>query len=116
MLPLVKRSPMPNRRKPMNRGGGLKRTRMRSKPKRNPMPVGRHDEIIRRDRQCQAPLHGAPGRCWGRLEIHHKRNRGMGGSLDPAIHDAENLLALCSFHNGWVEDNPRHARELGLKC
>lgn len=99
----------------MKRGKPIKRTRMKSKPKRNPMPEGRYDELMARDRQCQAPLHGAPGRCQGALEAHHVVNRGMGGSARPEIHDLTNLLALCSFHNQWVEDNPRQARTLGLK-
>lgn len=79
------------------------------------MPDGRYDEVMRRDAwTCQASLFGFVHRCAGPLEVHHMRNRGMGGSLDPAIHDLENLLVLCRASHQWVTEHPRDAKELGL--
>lgn len=42
--------------------------------------------------------------------IHERKKRSQGGSLV----DTENLMASCFFCNGWVEDWPTLARELGL--
>jgi hypothetical protein len=47
--------------------------------------------------------------CGGPLTPHHlsKQSKGYDWSED-------NLVALCSTHNGWVEDEPDLARTLGL--
>lgn len=95
----------------------LKRTPLKSKGKRHPMPEGRYDEVLRRDQgRCQASLYGFAHRCEGPLEVHHKRNRGMGGSADPEIHALDNLLTLCRFAHRWVTEHPREAKELGLSA
>ena len=42
--------------------------------------------------------------------VHERKKRSQGGSLtDPA-----NLMSACNVCNGWVEDNPKEARRLGL--
>lgn len=42
--------------------------------------------------------------------LHERKKRSQGGSLvDPV-----NLMASCTFCNGWVEDHPAMARSLGL--
>ncbi|HEX7277895.1 MAG TPA: HNH endonuclease [Acidimicrobiales bacterium] len=50
--------------------------------------------------------------CLGRLTVHHLRKSGQGGPYTPS-----NLVTLCSSHNdGFVEDQPDAAWELGLVC
>jgi hypothetical protein len=98
----------------MKRSGPIRRTRMKPKPKRNPMPEGRWEEVVARDRQCQAPLYGLGGFCGGKFEVNHIRNRGMGGSSDPHVHDLDNLMLLCSNHHQWVTEHPKLAKDLGL--
>jgi hypothetical protein len=67
--------------------------------------------VIDRDRICVAASWGAPGVCMGELHAHEleKRSQRRDAHLDP-----ENCVAVCNFHNGWVEDNPREAHRLGL--
>lgn len=49
--------------------------------------------------------------CRGRIEgIHELRKRSDGGSLV----NRDNLVPACNFCNGWVEDHPAKAREIGL--
>lgn len=82
-------------------------------PSRNPMPPGRWDEVMERDRWCQATAYGFPTEtpCQGKLIVHHRRVKGMGGTADPSIHDAENLVVLCGGvtgsegHHGEVHAN-----------
>lgn len=51
-----------------------------------------------------------PGhRCAGPLTPHHLKKASAGGS-----YTADNLVSLCAYANGWVEDEPREARALGL--
>jgi len=47
--------------------------------------------------------------CHGPLTPHHLRKASAGGA-----YSEENLVTLCRFHNGWVEDEPKLATELGL--
>ena len=52
---------------------------------------------------------GVTVRCAGRVEgLHERRKRSSGGSLV----NPENLIPSCNWSNGWVEDEPRLAREL----
>lgn len=48
--------------------------------------------------------------------VHHRRNRGSGGSSDPAINSPANLLSVCdgpgSCHE-WIGDSPAEAYEAG---
>lgn len=51
------------------------------------------------------------------VSIHHRRPRMMGGSKNPDLHKASNLIALCgsgtSGCHGWVENNRASARAFG---
>jgi 5-methylcytosine-specific restriction protein A len=48
--------------------------------------------------------------------VHHRRNRGSGGSSDPAINSPANLLMVCdgpgSCHE-WIGDSPAEACDAG---
>lgn len=69
---------------------------------------------------CQAAAYGYTTPCDGRLIVHHKRLRGMGGTSDPSIHDLDNLAVLCGGptgrdgHHGEVHDNPARSYDSGL--
>lgn len=86
------------------------------------MPPGRYEEILERDRWCQATARGwASGTpCRGQMIVHHMKVKGMGGTSDPTINDPENLVVLCGGvtgrdgHHGEIHDNPRAAYECGL--
>lgn len=65
---------------------------MRPKPKRNPMPV---DVRIRVLNRAQDRCEGCSERLNAAWECHHRKTRGMGGSLLPEAHSLVNLLALC---------------------
>lgn len=99
---------------PLTRSAGLRRAPLaRVSSKRRSEAQERRDvnaEVIARDGGCVPRLRGAPGACFGPLAAHEVLKRSAGGShLDP-----RNCVAACSFHNGWIEDNPKAARALGL--
>ena len=48
--------------------------------------------------------------CMGRVDGHELLKRSQGGSIT----DPSNMVPLCSRHNGWVEDEPDAAYDLGL--
>lgn len=48
--------------------------------------------------------------CWGVVSGHEILKRSRGGS----IIDMSNVVLLCTYHNGWVEDHPYAANQLGL--
>lgn len=56
---------------------------------------------------------------WGSVpfSIHHRRNRGSGGSSDPAINAPSNLLTVCGTGttgcHGWIGSSPAEALEHG---
>jgi hypothetical protein len=85
---------------------------------RNPMPPGRWDEAMASAHyQCQMSQYpkfrtGRP--CSGRLVVHHRRIRGMGGSSDPSIHDLANLAVLCDTHHRELHDRPGDAYDSAL--
>lgn len=67
--------------------------------------------VVARDGpECRAK-HLDIGRCMGPVNGHEviSRARYPGGHLDPS-----NIILLCAFHNGYCEDNPARALELGL--
>jgi hypothetical protein len=78
---------------------------------------------------CGGPLDG-----WDGLSIHHRQPRGMGGSNDPALNTAVNLLALCGSatsadgchhlvesqralarNNGWLVPRPDSPTEIPVR-
>ena len=48
--------------------------------------------------------------CHGPVNGHEVVKRSQGGSIT----DMSNIVLLCNFHNGWVEDNPDKAHSMGL--
>lgn len=48
------------------------------------------------------------------LSPNHRRNRGMGGSKDPATLSPANLVVLCSLENGLIESDATH-RAIALR-
>ena len=48
--------------------------------------------------------------CFGPVNGHELLKRSRGGSIT----DLNNIMLACAYHNGWVEDNPSEAYELGL--
>ena len=84
--------------------------------KKNQMPTGRYEEVMERDRGCKAQAFGYPStlRCNGRLVVHHRMGRGAGGSSDAAIHDATNLVVLCTGHHVEAHSHPALSYECGL--
>ena len=51
----------------------------------------------------------AMGPCQGEVNAHELLKRSQGGS----ILDMDNVIPLCNYHNGWVEDNPERAHDFG---
>lgn len=49
------------------------------------------------------------GPCFGVLTAHHLLKASGGGK-----YERSNLVTLCAFHNGWVEDHPAEATRLGF--
>lgn len=86
------------------------------------LPPGRYEEIIARDRWCQATAYGwtSGTPCRGKMIVHHMKVKGMGGTSDPTINDPANLVVLCGGvtgrdgHHGEIHDNPRDAYACGL--
>ena len=85
---------------------------------KNRMPDGRHAQILTRDNwRCQAPDYDPEYRaddCAGRLVVHHRKPRQMGGDRDPAIHDETNLTTLCEHHHAHVHAHPTRSYHTGL--
>lgn len=102
--------------KPMGRGKGLKpgtaatfRKSSAKKSHRNTGPTPAVRQAVRdRDMDtcvvCGVVVTGRPA------SIHHRRNRGMGGSSDPRINDVTNLVVVCgdgtSGCHGMLTDRP----------
>lgn len=84
---------------------------------RNAMPPERHQQAITAaGYQCSASSYqfGSTQPCSGRLVVHHKKVRGMGGTPDPTIHDLDNLAVLCDAHHVEVHAHPARAYYCGL--
>lgn len=84
---------------------------------RNPMPPGRWDECVSRDRyQCQARTFdpSIDTDCAGPLVVHHRKPKGAGGTSDPSIHDLSNLITLCDHHHREVHNRPERSYRSGL--
>lgn len=82
------------------------------------MPHARHHEVVTRDNyQCQAPFHDdtmTHRDCAGRLVVHHRKPKQMGGDRDASIHDMNNLILLCDHHHAYVHSHPARAYDTGL--
>jgi hypothetical protein len=92
----------------------VKRTRLRSvSAKRAAARVWAEplvQQVYDRDRCCILTGHQAlAGQCLGRLTPHHLRKQGQGGPWT-----LTNIVALCARHNGWVENHPDLAHDMGL--
>jgi len=84
---------------------------------RNPMPPGRHEQALQQAGwTCQASSYRFHSlkECAGRLNVHHRRLRGTGGTSDPGIHNLDNLCVLCTIHHNEAHDHPTRAYECGL--
>lgn len=104
----------------LRRRTGLKRQPLARKPMRRRYRDTGPDRAIRelvleRDIWCCTVC----GRHLGEsgANLHHRRNRGSGGSCDPAINTPSNLLTVCGSGttgcHGWIGDQPAEARDLG---
>ena len=95
---------------PLRRRAHMKRRSIRTGP---PLAVRRL--VLERDQYrcalCGIALAGRP------YSLHHRRNRGAGGSSDPAINSPANLLSVCgtgtTLCHGWLGANPRPALAAG---
>ncbi len=92
----------------------VKRSRLRSvSAKRAAARVAAEplvQQVFYRDRGCVLVEHQAvAGQCLGRLTPHHLRKAGQGGAWT-----LPNLVALCARHNGWIENHPDLAHDMGL--
>jgi hypothetical protein len=85
--------------------------------RRNTGPTWKVRELVReRDRErcasCGISIYDARTWSW-----HHRRNRGQGGSSDPAINSPANLLLLCGDGttgcHGYITAHPAEARAAG---
>lgn len=98
------------RAEPLRRSGWLRRrTPLRPVSPKRRAYHGKHAAMVQlvleRDQRCQ--LRGSD--CFGPLTPHHLLKSSQGGTDDP-----QNMVALCQWHNGWVEREPITAQILGL--
>ena len=63
--------------------------------------------------KCQiGEIIGSP--CFGEVHGHEILSRSRSGRKDENLLDMSGILLACDYHNGWLEDNPKVAHELGL--
>ena len=53
-------------------------------------------------------------KCFGEVHGHEILSRSRAGRTDENLLDISNIVLACDYHNGWIEDNPKKAHELGL--
>lgn len=105
----MKRGKAPQRRTP------LRTSREKRTGRRNTGPDRSVRELVwdRDQGRCVRCGEGVYGR---KYAVHHRRNRGSGGSSDPAINRPSNLVLVCdgpgSCHE-WIGDSPAEAYEAG---
>lgn len=72
-----------------------------------------HEREQYRCAKCGVNIFSVPDR-----SVHHRRNRGSGGSSDPAINLPSNLLLVCgsgtTLCHGWIGRHPEMARLRGF--
>lgn len=111
----MRRTPM-NRATPKSVAWGMKKRKTLAR-------VGKRGRVLTAEWQaekaahleaepnCQHEAYGIPiESCWGPLDVHHCRARGMGGRRGPA----GKLVTLCRAAHDWVERNREQARSMGL--
>jgi hypothetical protein len=76
----------------------FKRARLHVSPYCDICPILRNDGV-----PLESAIHNA-------TELHHIQKLSQGG----AYISIRNTIRTCRWANGWVEDNPDHARQLGL--
>lgn len=115
----MKRSPMPNRKKPLGESKKRKPLAKRSKKARDiyEREGGRRDfveRILRERPLCEAcPVIGAVRGfpvTHASADVHEIKTRAMGGD----VLDEKNVLAVCRWSHGWIHSHPAKARRLGL--
>lgn len=68
------------------------------------------EKVLERDGGCRFPHDQVPDLpCMGGMSPHHLLKSSQGGQ-----YTMDNLITLCVASNGWIEDHPRRATELGL--
>jgi len=55
-----------------------------------------------------------PHKCFGSINGHEITSRARAGRTDANLLDMSGIILLCDWLNGWLEDNPKQAHELGL--
>ena len=92
----------------MKRGGRLSPTSKKRLEELKERPAIRQ-RVFERDGGCVVRTNPLWGPCWGGLTPHHRLKASQGGEFTE-----ENLVTLCAFHNGMVEDAPNLAYASGL--
>ena len=67
------------------------------------------ERVFARDGGCVVADKTMWGPCFGPLTVHHLLKASQGGK-----YTAKNLVTLCAYHNGFVEDQPTMAWNEGL--
>lgn len=124
----MKRTPLA-RRTPLTARTPLRRARMAAEPRtlsvpsqirpqRSTGPTAAVQRSVRARDGGVCVVCGQTGTPWDPLVIHHRRNRGQGGSTDPALNQPANLLLVhSSVNSAWEADAGRAAvaRRAGWK-
>ena len=101
-VPLAPGEP-PRRLVPLQRTSGPARVAVpRQRPASGPTRAVRALVLDRDHWTCVPSLDCPPGPRTG-LVLHHRLNRGMGGSTDPAVNEPWNLLVACGSCNYVLE-------------
>jgi hypothetical protein len=106
------------RRTPLRRRTSLRTSKEKRSGRRDTGPDRTTRELVleRDDYRCAVCGDSIVGGV--RSIHHHRRNRGSGGSSDPAINAPSNLLTVCgdgtSGCHGWIGANPDEAMDAGF--
>lgn len=90
----------------VNRHRGLKRSPFRTRP-RNTGPDPETQALVMERDGWRCVMCGSDVA----LTVHHRRNRGKGGSSDPAVNSPANLLTMCVWDNTALESDPKVVAE-----